>query len=67
MDSIQGGRGNEDNCVVGDLNPHMSLILILLAVTISSLDIKTWREWWKKEQIGLGQRSNKHLEEVKMR
>lgn len=25
MDGIQGGRGNEDNCVVRDLNPHMIL------------------------------------------
>lgn len=25
MDSVQGGRGNEDNCAVRDLNPHMSL------------------------------------------
>lgn len=25
MDSIQGGRGNEDNCVVRDLNPQMIL------------------------------------------
>lgn len=25
MDSIQGGKGNEDNFVVGNLNPHMIL------------------------------------------
>lgn len=25
MDGIQGGRGNEDNCVVRDLNPHIIL------------------------------------------
>lgn len=25
MDGKQGGRGNEDNCVVRDLNPQMIL------------------------------------------